>query len=218
MKWSESAWVAATPIYNKILEHPFLTSLMDGTLARDKFIFYIQQDALYLAEFGRALAGIAAKLDSLDESEAFLGFAKDTMEVERVLHQSFFGPAKQLEHLEPAPGCLLYTAYVNRQLAGPSLEDAMAGILPCFWVYKEVGDYILAHQDKSINNQYQDWIDTYGGEAYSAAVMKCIDICDAHAALVGAAQRENMTKIFVNCTRMEWMFWDSAWRLESWPV
>lgn len=25
-----------------------------------------------------------------------------------------------------------------------------------------------------------------------------------------------MTDIFLRCTKMEWLFWDSAWYLESW--
>jgi thiaminase/transcriptional activator TenA len=27
-----------------------------------------------------------------------------------------------------------------------------------------------------------------------------------------------MTDVFVRASQYEWMFWDSAWRLETWPV
>jgi len=27
-----------------------------------------------------------------------------------------------------------------------------------------------------------------------------------------------MTDIFLRCTKMEWLFWDSAWYLESWKI
>ena len=38
-------------ILQKIKEHPFINELMDGTLDKDIFLFYIAQDALYLSEY-----------------------------------------------------------------------------------------------------------------------------------------------------------------------
>jgi thiaminase/transcriptional activator TenA len=32
------------------------------------------------------------------------------------------------------------------------------------------------------------------------------------------AVREQMLKAFVRASQLEWMFWDSAYRLEIWPV
>ena len=48
MKWSEQAWAAAAAVYDKILEHPFVNSLADGTLSCERFSYYIAQDAVYL--------------------------------------------------------------------------------------------------------------------------------------------------------------------------
>ncbi|HCC51139.1 MAG TPA: thiaminase II, partial [Porphyromonadaceae bacterium] len=62
MKWSENAWDAIKPIYKKTLELPFIQELMNGTLDREKFVFYIQQDALYLSDYGKILTAIATKL------------------------------------------------------------------------------------------------------------------------------------------------------------
>lgn len=215
MTWSKEAWKEALPAYDKILRHPFLEELLDGSLPGEKFVFYLRQDALYLAEFGRALSGIASRVESLEDSESFLGFARDTMFVERVLHESYLQKEPR-SNIEATPSCLLYTSYVQRQLSGP-IEVAMAAVLPCFWVYKEVGDYLLA-QKSVAGNPYQAWIDTYGGKEYAAAVRRCIDICDNHAERASQSVRKAMTDVYVMGTRMEWMFWDSAYRLEGWPV
>lgn len=217
MNWSEQAWREALPVYTKILELPFVRELMDGTLPQEKFRFYVQQDALYLNGFSKALAGIAAKLDNPAHMGAFAVFASDTMAVERDMHQTFFDLLGRLDDLEPSPTCLLYTSYILKQLADAPVETAMAAVLPCFWVYKEVGDYILANQAKGAN-RYQGWIDTYGGDEYGAAVKQAIAICDELAAARTEKQRTAMTKAYVLCTKMEWMFWDSAYRLERWPV
>jgi thiaminase/transcriptional activator TenA len=94
---------------------------------------------------------------------------------------------------------------------------AVATVLPCFWVYKEVGDFILAGE-KFSGNPYQSWIDTYGGEEYGQAVVKAIAIADDLAARATAEVRAQMTAAFELCTKMEWMFWDSGWKKEAWPV
>ena len=217
MKWSEQAWKEAEPVYERILELDFVRELMAGTLSREKFLFYIRQDALYLVGFGKALAGIAAKLDKVEHSRAFLSFAGDCMAVERALHASYLGGEKVPERIEPSPTCLLYTSYILKQVCDAPLEVAMAAILPCFWVYKEVGDHILAKQKKN-GNPYQALIDTYGGVEFAAAVQKAIAICDEAAASCTEGRRQAMTEAYVLCTKMEWMFWDSAWRQEVWPV
>jgi thiaminase/transcriptional activator TenA len=217
MKWSKQTWKAALPVYNSILEHPFVLELMDGSLEKEKFMFYIQQDVFYLGEFGKVLAGIASRAGKPEYTESFLHFAKDTIQVERALHQSFFNTIGVTATKEPSPTCLFYISYMQRQLINASLEVAMATVLPCFWIYREVGDYIIANQKKN-ENPYQNWIDTYVGEEYSKAVDKAVSICDEMAEACSQGQRQLMTDAFVMCSKMEWMFWDSAWRLEKWPI
>ncbi|MBR6625920.1 MAG: twin-arginine translocation signal domain-containing protein, partial [Mailhella sp.] len=41
--WSGEAWKAALPSFKKILEHPFVKGLADGSLPEDVFAFYIRQ-------------------------------------------------------------------------------------------------------------------------------------------------------------------------------
>ena len=217
MKWSEQAWKAAEPIYNRVLELPFLHELMNGSLAEDKFLFYIGQDAIYLSEYGKVLAGIASKLNKPEYKTAFLRFAGDTIAVEGILHESFLKTNDKVVPNNASPTCLLYTGFMHSQLACSPIEVALASVLPCFWVYKNVGDFIVNHQQKS-QNPYQSWIDTYGGEDFALSVKEAIDICDEVASTCNPAQRAAMTDAFVLAVKMEWMFWNSAWNREQWPI
>lgn len=217
MKWSEEAWKEAEPVYQRILEQDFIRELMAGTLRRDRFLCYIQQDVLYIVDFGKALAGIASKVDRIDYQSAFLGFANDCVVVERSLHKLYLDSEEIPKQSVQSPTCLLYTSYLLKQLHDAPVEVAMAAVLPCFWVYKEIGSYMLAHQNKD-NNPYQSWIDTYSGEGFDQVVQRIIDICDEMAERCTKEQRRAMTDAYVLCTKMEWMFWDAAWKLEEWPV
>ncbi len=215
MTWTEKAWKASESIYNKILELPFLHELMNGTLPEEKFYFYLNQDAIYLAEYGKILAGIASRLTNGDQRAAFLGFSNDTITVESALHAFYLKDAPKTKYSGPSPSCSLYTGFLSQKLLCYPVEVALAAILPCFWIYKKVGDYILEHQTKE-QNRYQNWIDTYGGEEFGNAVKRALEICDSVAE--NTSLQEEMTEAYLYATKMEWMFWDSAYRMEEWPV
>jgi thiaminase/transcriptional activator TenA len=217
MKWSEHTWSIITPTYTKITQHPFIEELSNGTLEKEKFEFYIQQDAYYLSDFGKVLAGIGTKLENPAHVEAFLSFATDTIKVEQILHSSYLKQFSLTKEISISPSCLLYVGFLNKNYNLSSIEEALATVLPCFWIYKKIGDYILKHQTKA-ENPYQDWIDTYAGEEFGIAVTKAIEICDYYASKSTDETRKKMTDAFLMASKMEWLFWDSAYNLEGWKI
>lgn len=90
MTFSETLFERIAPIYQRILAHPFLTGLTDGTLDHAAFQFYVAQDSLYLKDFARGLAVLAAKAPTDDAVVMFSEHAKTTIVVERALHEEFF--------------------------------------------------------------------------------------------------------------------------------
>jgi thiaminase/transcriptional activator TenA len=217
MTWSKSAWEKAQPVYDQIVVMPFIKGMIEGTLDRQKFNFYIAQDARYLENFGRALAMIAARAHRKDHVLDFIRFAEGAIVVESALHAGYLNGQDGAKKIEVSPACHHYNSYLISTAAIAPVEIAMAVVLPCFWVYKEVGDYIFQHQNKE-GNPYQEWINTYSGNDFGIVVDKAIRICDEVAATCTPGQRESMTDAFLTGCQLEWMFWDSAWRLEQWPV
>ena len=214
-KWSEEAWDVAQPTYLKIIEHPFVEELARGTLAADKFMFYLRQDSLYLAHYSKVLTHIASRLTVKEHVGAFIRFASDGMLVEEALHGSFLqGAVPAPEKISPT--CLLYTSVLEAQATAP-VEVETAAVLPCFWVYQRVGEQIIARQ-KDTANPYAQWIETYADPTFAEATTQAIGICDALAEKAGLETRRRMTDIFLRCTKMEWLFWDSAWHLETWKI
>ena len=61
MKFTDSLWSSISRVYEKILAHPFLRGLTDGTLSEESFRYYVIQDAHYLRHFARGLALLGAK-------------------------------------------------------------------------------------------------------------------------------------------------------------
>ncbi len=207
-------WQTIEPIYQQILAHPFNQELAAGSLSRQRFQFYLQQDALYLTDFARALALLGSRSEGAERVVSFLNFALGAIVAERSLHESYF----RLYNIQPeatyAPACFAYTRFLLASAALDPYEVAMAAVLPCFWIYREVGSAI--YRTAQPNNPYQQWIETYAGEAFAQVVQQALDITDSLAEQTTAAMREKMTAAFVTASRLEWLFWDSAYRLETW--
>lgn len=215
MKWSESTWQQIEERYQSILTMPFITELSDGSLPREKFQFYMAQDSLYLEHFGRALSLIAARAHQIRDTLEYMRYAETAIVVENALHEFYFDDFGLTERGKMQPVCHHYVHFLKSTAALDPVEVGMAAVLPCFWIYKKVGDHIYNNL-QSDNNPYQKWIDTYGGEEFAEAVQKAIDICDNTAAETTPAIREKMTEAFITASIMEYHFWEAAYDLKMW--
>lgn len=217
MKWSENAWKEIEGIYSSILELPFNKELMNGNLQQARFQFYIQQDAVYLGEFSRALSLIAARCINNPYTLDFIRFAAGAVVVEKALHEGYIKQFGLTQQATASPTCQNYTQFLLTKASLDQVEVAMAAVLPCFWIYKRVGDYIFGNGNKEAN-PYQEWINTYAGEEFGLLVEKAIAICDDVASSCSGTQLQQMTDAFVMAAKLEWMFWDSAYKMEKWPI
>lgn len=108
------------------------------------------------------------------------------------------------------------TGLARRIAALEPFPVVLAALLPCFWIYLEVGKDIHARAAKPI--AYQAWIETYAGEEFASAVRAVIATTDEVAARASGETVQSMHAVFTRATQLEWMFWDSAYHLAKWPV
>ncbi|MEK0083633.1 TenA family protein [Benzoatithermus flavus] len=218
--FTDSMWQEIAPIYRAILDLPFNRELAAGTLGRERFVFYMIQDAHYLGMFSRALAATAAKAPYADAQIKFAKSAHDAIVVERALHEGFFRtfdvPPEHFAATPPSPTCAGYGDFLLATAYGQPFAVSTAALLPCFQIYYEVGKHLatIAAPD----NPYQRWIDTYKDESFGDSVREVLDHTDRAFEAATAADRRAMREAYLKAARYEWMFWDSAWRLETWPV
>ena len=113
------------------------------TLSRERFQGYIIQDALYLAQYSRILAIAGARGPDAETLRTFGSCALEAVAVEQALHERYlteFGvdPA-QIAEAEPSPDCLGYTSFLLATAYHEPWEVLVAALLPCFWIYWDVG-------------------------------------------------------------------------------
>ena len=64
----------------------------------------------------------------------------------------------------------------RHRLRSGSFPEALGAVLPCYWIYWEVGKALV--ERGSPDPLYPRWIDTYGGEEFAAVVRAVLELTD----------------------------------------
>jgi len=203
-------------IISKIFNQSFNQELSQGILPKGKFIHYLQQDALYLADFAKALSLTAARLTCNEQAHQFMQFALGAIQAEQSLHLDYLkeNHSSLTTNIKQSPACFMYTNYLLRMASTASVEEAVASLLPCFWVYREVGKYMS--KTKYSNNPYENWIELYAGKEFDSSVQLAIDVTNKLSQAASEETKRKMISAFVRSTELEWLFWESAYKQEEW--
>jgi len=213
-------WADIEDVHAAILAHPFLTGLADATLAREAFRHYVVQDSHYLRSYARALAVCAAKAPTTADTVMFAQHAAGAIAAEQDLHAALMGElgtSAEAAAREPiAPTTRAYTSYLLAVCYGGSFPEALAAVLPCYWIYARVGAELV--ERGSPDPLYARWIAMYGGAEFQSVVDAVLALTDRVGSGVSDDERGLMREHFTTTSRYEWMFWDAGYRRETWPV
>lgn len=208
-------------IWRAIHHHPFLRELQQGTLPLNRFSYFIVQDYHYLLDFAQVLCQGGSKSPNLRILELFTRHALIAVEVERSFHathgKSLGFSRRRLDRAERGPVTEAYTKHLQAVARGGTLGELVAAVLPCYWIYGEVGRKLYRRRpDKP--KVYREWIETYASEEYWKPVREQIHLIDELGPAAGAVERRRMQAHFLLSSRYEYLFWDQAYRAAKWPV
>lgn len=162
-RFTDELWNDIRPIYAQTLRHPFLKGIADGTLPRSHFQFYLTQDAKYLRVFGEVLSVLAAKAPRVEWTILLNQHAINSVKEARALHESIlrsYGmPLATSGETPMAPVNYAYTSHLMATALRQPFADGLAAVLPCYWIYLEVGKELKKKGSKKPD--YQRWIDNY---------------------------------------------------------
>jgi thiaminase/transcriptional activator TenA len=213
---------AAAPIRDRVLTHPFVRGLGDGTLPEERFRYYMRQDYVFLIQYSRVLALAVTRADDLSVASRFADLLNVTLNVEMDLHRQFAWKAgispDALEATTPAPTTLAYTNHLRVSAETGDLATILAGILPCAHGYWEIAEELRAQDGWDDHPLYADWIRMYTSDEYEAMARWAAELLDRIAADVSSDREIALREVFLQSQRYEYLFWDMADRMEDWPV
>jgi hydroxymethylpyrimidine/phosphomethylpyrimidine kinase len=193
----------------------FIRNLAAGRLEEHEFAYYLAQDAIYLNGYSRVLARASALAPTEAEQLFWAASAGQCLEVESELHRSWLATRKVQPRLGPVTKS--YVDHLTAASASGSYAVLAAAVLPCFWLYAEVGatlhaQFVAAGEPPA--HPYADWLRTYADEDFAAATRRAVAIVDEAGRKASAADRVAMVTAFKQSCRLEVDFFDAP-RLHS---
>lgn len=200
--FSQQLWQDCAPQREAIFALAFIKELADGTLARDRFAYYLAQDAMYLATYSRVLARASAMAPTEAEQKFWAGGAQNCLDVEAALHRDWL--SRYPMDAPQGPVTKHYVDHLQGVAFSGSYGEVVAAVLPCYWLYAEVGRVLhadfLSHEGV---HPYGTWLQTYADEDFAQATATAVAIMDAAARSGGAPERARMRTAFAHSAQYE---------------
>ena len=204
-------------LWEAVVTHPFVRELGDGTLSREKFQRYFEQDYLFVKELASLLALGVAKAPDFHSARKLSGFLQLVLGGEEELFRRAFremGTTEaEVKALRPLPTCLSFTSFLLKTAYEGTFADILATLYCVEGTYLDWAQRLARAGKRPGVQAYQEWIDIHAGPELEGIVGWVKEALDG----LGTADETRLDHVFSHCLRFEYMFWEMAYRGEEWP-
>lgn len=162
-------------LFRACADHPFVRGIASGDLARERFVFYIEQDAWFLTAFARAYALAIAKAPDV-ATMAELRTLLDGVLEELELHRGYAREWGANLDPDPAAATTAYTDFLLRVAWSEPVGHILAAMTPCMRLYADLGQQL----DAAADSPYREWVATYGSDEFEALAARLETLLDVH--------------------------------------
>jgi thiaminase/transcriptional activator TenA len=136
-------------------------------------------------------------------------FVEDAMKAEKALNEAL---SMEIGHdnVLPMPLTTEYMNFTSLYIESGNLPMAIAALLPCIWIYNEVGKYLKSIEKDPANNFYHEWINCYTSPVMDEGVPVMQRLANKLASEGSIQLRAAMRHAFVRSTEMEILFWQQC--------
>lgn len=203
-------------VIDLIIKSPFIESMLRGDLSREVFALFIVQDTLYLKEYIKLNEKL---IDLITDEEArgfFFSQIKGLSQELEFLQTKFNHEISSFpKDSEQNPSNLLYTSYMHKVVSEKNEVKALCALFACPWVYFKIGKYLK--ENVRCDNPYFEWIDSYSYEGYIQSIENFGNYIAKLLLGLNDFEKNEALKCFIQTCKMEYLFWDAAYKNENWP-
>lgn len=209
----------AKPIWQKSFNHPFIQELVAGTLPKEIYRFYLKQDRYYLEQFGKFHLEIAKHVDDPKAikvlKEGALGLEDGEIDIRESMFNQLHITDDEIQNTPIAPTAYNYVTHMHYELMSGSVGRAIAALLPCYWLYNEIGKNLVdRHSPVKI---YQQFLDSYASDEFTDGTTNMINLLEQYSQKASQTELDLMERAFLKSSTYELEFWQMAYTLEHWP-
>ena len=202
------------PLWDRMLDHRFLTETRDGTMPDERFAVWMRQDYLFVEA---AIPFIAALIPRGPRQHwGPLAGVIAALEKELALFEE--RAAAVGVTLRGTPPSFTNHAYIQFLMATAhraSYAEAYTVLYAAEKAYHDSWKVVQAGLDP--RSKWYPFVENWAGEAFAQYVAYLEGELDALDAQAGPTERERMAEYFELTTKYEIAFWEMAATGEGWP-
>lgn len=202
--------------WEQYLHHEFLKQLENGTLPYENFLFYLEQDYLFLLNYAKCYAKLATKARTKDELHFALKLLNQTLQGEIELHKSILnlGLKATPDTINESLANIAYTRYVLDIIDSGDFLEGLVALSACAIGYGYAGKEILSKiPEKSLHNHpYRKWLELYGSKEFNDEVMEFERFVNGYS--VDESKFKRLDEIFASVVRLEINFWQHSLKMQ----
>ena len=210
--FTNELWSNIEDVYKSILKCNYITKLLNGTLSRESFDYYMAQDILFVRKYDEALRLLVGRSPDDTTRNFFNQLATQGTEIEKIMHDEYLKYFHIEEALEPSPAFGAYENFILDHARSMPYPVAVAALLSGLWVYDNI--FIEIAGNSVNNNAYQKVIDAHAGAEFDDYVEKYVEkFIQVTEELGRQASRElqdEMKKAFRRATEFELALFEEA--------
>ena len=205
-------------IRERVVSHPFVTEMGDGTLPPEKFRRYFLQDYVFVVDLVSMVANGIAKAPTFEAANVLNKFFAGIINPENDLFMRAFDEFGVTEEEYSHASALPTTQALGDFLVRTGLEGSFDDIATILYVtegtYLDWGIRLIEAGKKPDNPIYREWIELHGPAVRGNLVEWLGSYLDS-ADFAGSEDRIERT--FLTALQYEYLFWEMAYNGEEWP-
>ena len=217
MSVSEDLRLTVSDVWDRVVNHKFVTELGLGTLPSHIFNDYFDQDYLFLKDWAILLGMAAVKSPDFDSSRQVVGFLHLGLGGEEGLFQKAFKERgldqSLISGLKYLPDTFSYSGYLRTCAYEGSFIDVIVTLLAVEWPYLSWAERLFNAGMRPDNYYYKTWIDIHVSDGMYCFVNWMIQTVDNH--IFTDLELQRAEQIFANVLRYEEIFFDMCYKDET---
>lgn len=210
-------------LWQKMVSHPFIEEMGDGTLSRERARRYFLQDYVFVNDLVAMIAHGTAKAPSVEAASHLYGFLSVILSPESADENDFFMRAfdilgaseEDYSSATASPVTRAFGDFLVRTGLGGTFEEVVAVCYVTEGTYLDWGTRFLNEGKSPSNPIYREWIELHGPDYLGDFVNWCEGIVNN--ADDGGERRARIERVFHAALRYEYLFWEAAYNGDSWP-
>jgi len=214
MSFCETQQARIAPLWDRMLNHPFLLQTRDGTVPHDTFASWMRQDYLFVEAAIPFLAALIPKGPASHWEPMTQAIGALIREL-RLFEERADAVGVEIRGSQPSFTTHAYIQFLLATAQNASYEEAYTVLYAAEKAYHDSWKMVRDGLDRS--SPWWPFVENWAGRQFAAYVAYLEVELDKLASEAGPDRLHRMVEAFETTVRYEVAFWEMAMTGEGWP-